>query len=148
MISIRFRLRTLLFAMAALSIMVASLSQIGMADGQFEFVDSELQQDAQGRWQGKISWQFCTDQAPDRPPAILVCSVSDLQLSANGHRQLLANQPGDVNTVRYRSMELGPLKKQDPFKYHLTRHLGVRENQIVGYVWFDGWLEVVINGKL
>ncbi len=142
----RFKLRSLLVVIAVAAIGLALVVQTGMSNAQFEFIENDLAVDSQGLIHGKIRWSFTGDQPSDDTPIQYVCSVKNLKLNPGDLDRLLQRSAGETNDVRYRSMALGPLKKQDPFKYYINNQLGIDADFIVGYVWFDGWVEVVING--
>lgn len=53
----------------------------------------------------------------------------------------------DEFVIHYRHRDLGPLKKENKYVLFMTRELGIRKDEIVGFVQLDGWAEVVIRGK-
>lgn len=144
---IRFKLRSLLIVVAVVAISFGVLTRVGTSNAQFEFIENSLVVDDQQRISGKIRWSYRDEIRNETKAWQFICSVKNLKLNPENYRRLLAYQPGDQTNVNYRYLGFGPFKKQDPFTYYVSKKLGIDEESIVGYAWFDGWTEVVINGR-
>ncbi len=129
------------------SILIAALSQIGMTQAQFEFVENDLAIDSRGLANGRILWSFQDRHIRRSEPWQFVCSIKNLQLDPAALAKLNSLKPGDRRTLRYRDVEIGGLKKQDPFAKYIRSELGISADHVIGYAWFDGWTEVVISGR-
>ena len=144
----RFILRTLLILISLLACAVAFATQYGTADAHFEIIENALVADDNGRLNGKIRWDFRDEFSQETKALQFICSVNDLKLDPESSSHLLAKGPGDQTRVRYRHHPLWPIKKEDPFEEYISHDLGIDPECIVGYVWFDGWAEVIISGQL
>ena len=139
--SIRFNLKWMLFVVALTGIAMASVTQIGMGVAEFEVWENNLRLNEDGLVEGELQLGYEGDEylGTTWPYACRLTNVS--------RPGLLDLKPGSKTRVRYRMTALGPLKKQDPCAYYLTRSLGISQSSIVGYVTFKGGTEVVINGR-
>lgn len=145
---IRFRIRTLFIALTVVCLLVAAITQAGMTDARFQFLDSKLAHNVDGTVNGQIRWNFFESEldSSQTPMREFVCHVNGVKLSDATVKHLRTLRPGTLAKVRYRDRTIGPLKKQDPFGRYIHNELRIDSNKVVGYAWYDGWTEVVISG--
>ena len=139
--NLRFNLKWMLTAVAAAGVALALVTQIGMGVAEFEVWENNLSLNEDGLIEGELRLGYEGDEyrGTTWPYA---CRLTNIN-----HRGLLDLKPGSKTRVRYRMNALGPLKKQEPCAFFLTRRLGINQSEIVGYVTFKGGTEVVINGR-
>jgi hypothetical protein len=137
----RFNLQWMLIAVALAGVALALVTQIGMGIAEFEVWENNLSLNDDGLVEGELRLGYEGDEyyGTTWPYDCRITNVS--------RRSLLDLKPGIKTRVRYRISALGPLKKQEPCAYFLTRSLGINQSDIVGYVTFKGGTEVVINGR-
>ena len=130
----------MLIAVAIAAVGLALVTQVGMAIADFEICENNLILNEDGFVEGELRLGYEGDEyyGTSWPYECRMTNVS--------RRELLDLKPGSKIRVRYRMTALGPLKKQEPCAFFLTRSLGIRQSDIVGYVTFKGGTEVVING--
>ena len=49
--------------------------------------------------------------------------------------------------MRYRQRDLGPITKENRYVVFMVNELGIRKEEIVGFVVMNGWAEVHVRGK-
>ena len=137
----RFNLKWMLIAVALAGGAMALVTQIGMGVAEFVVWENNLSLNVDGLVEGELRLGYEGDEyyGTTWPYECRITNIS--------HRGLLDLEPGSKTRVRYRMTALGPLKKQEPCAYFLTRSLGIHQSDIVGYVTFKGGTEVVINGR-
>jgi hypothetical protein len=138
---LRFNLKWMMVVVAFAGAAMALVTQIGMDVAEFEVRENNLSLNDDGLVEGELSLGYESDEFHGASWPF-ECKMTNISLTS-----LLDLKPGSKTKVRYRVSDLGPLKKQEPCAYFLTRHLGINQSDIVGYVTFKGATELVINGK-
>ena len=138
---LRFNLKWMLVFVALVGVAMAMVTQFGMGVAEFEVWENDLRLNDDGLVEGGLRLGYEGDEyyGTTWPYQCRMTNVSQ--------RELLDLKLGQKTKVRYRINSLGPLKKQEPCSYFLTRSLGLNRSDIVGFVTFKGATEVVINGQ-
>ena len=62
-------------------------------------------------------------------------------------RRLEDLKAGDEFFVQYRHRDFGPIEKENRYVIFMVRELGIKKDEIVGFVQMDGWAEVHVRGN-
>jgi hypothetical protein len=141
----RFGLRWLLILVALVAGVMWLATQLGMVTAYFEIKENSLQ--LQGDTvAGELRYRFARQRSDDVPETyFFVCSIANLSKP-----ELLDLQPGDKIKLRYRSYNIGPFKKQNPYEMFLIDKLGIRREYLKGWAYLEGiqgdWVQVAVNG--
>jgi hypothetical protein len=138
---LRFNLKVLILVLSLCSLALAFVSQAGVRVAKFELVENNLRLNSDGFVQGKMRFHCTTNEYPDSD-WVFECNVVNLSQS-----EILGFKPGVSKKLRYRSVAMGPLGKQDPYALFVTRGLGIQQSSIVGFVTYQTGAEVMINGR-
>jgi hypothetical protein len=119
--------------------LLAAVTQIGMAECEFVVKENNLIINEDGMVEGKLRLGYLGKEYDSQWP--YECSMSRVDCPS-----LINVRPDSVTSIRYRAKALGPFKKQEPCAIFLRR-LGVKPDEIDGYVFLKYGTDVVINGR-
>lgn len=136
-----FSINRLLLWVAFAGIVFAVWTQVGFEGAEFQISENELQLNEDYLVAGEL-WGYMGEELPSKNQWAFVCEIRNAERTA-----LLNLKAGKKNRIRFRSKPIWPLKKQDAFRVYLTKTLGFRSNQIIGFVRTNKGTKVVIDGS-
>lgn len=130
----------MLLAVALAGLGLALFTQIGMGSAEFEVWENDLILNDSGLVEGELLLGYEGDEYSGTTWPV-ECKISQVDRPS-----LLDLKPKSKYRITYRVTTFWPLEKQEPCALFLTRCLGIKKVDIVGYVTFKHGTEVVING--
>lgn len=137
---VRFNLKWLLALVTVIGAIFAIATQVGMGTAEFEVWANELELNERGLVKGRLCCGYSGTESDSAAPWPF-----DIEINNVEETDLTRIKPGKKIEVRYRMIELGPLKKQDPFQMYLRR-IGVDTNDVVGHVVTETGTKVIVDG--
>ena len=138
----RFSLKWLLIIVAVSAGLMWAATQLGMVTAHFEIKKNKLRREGNSVV-GQLEYRYSRPQPNMAPETIyFVCSITNLP-----QPDLLDLKEGDKWKLRFRLYDVGPFKKQNVSEMFLTDKLGFDQDDIQGYVEYENYVQVVINGS-
>ena len=138
----RLGLRTVLFLVAGLAVLLGVYVQWGRAEATFEVWENDLQLDAEGRISGILTCGYRGPGTGEDQAWPLVFEIHRVPRCA-----ALELQPGRQRRIAFRYQPWWPLQAEDPFAFFVRRELGIPADRIVGHVVTDEETQIVIQGR-
>ncbi len=137
-----FSLRTL-FVLMLLAVIGSLLVQRSITDrAHFKILETDLDVDG-GYLSGSISFRCSRFNQYDN----IEYADTVLRIEHLADTRTMDLEAGDEFSLRYRYLDFGPIKKENRYVLFMVRELGIRKDEIVGFVQLDGWAEVLVRGK-
>ena len=137
-----FSLKSLLIMMVAVAAGCWMLDRYLSDRARFEILETNIQVEGE-HLSGSLS--FRCNRFNER--GNIEYSDTVLWLERITDSQIESLQVGDEFKVRYRQRDLGPITKENRYVVFMVNELGIRKEEIVGFVVMNGWAEVHVRGK-
>ncbi len=139
---IKFNLKWLLVVLALCATVAWWFSKAGMTVAHVIVVNNQLHRNEQGTIDGQLQCQLVEATDYSFKYADFVCEVYHVD-----HDRLLELKKDDRARIEYRQKPVWPLTElDDPYRIFLNQHLGIPNEEILGSVRREDWMEIVIRG--
>lgn len=137
----RFNLNRMLIVIAVLGFLLAVGTQFGRGTAQFKVIENKLVSSSNDLVNGRLVCSYVGTESQTETPWPI-----EIEIQRHPNLDLVKIKTGQTIDVRYRMIELGPLKKQDAFEIFLNR-LGVKSNEVMGHVITGEHTKVIVMGQ-
>jgi len=140
--NVQFSLRGLLIAMVVAAA-VCWLADRYISDrAHFKILETDLRLEGE-HVAGAISFRCSRWNDNDN----IEYSNTVLYVKEIANTEMLKVEVDDQFNIRYRARDFGPIANQNPYVLFMIRELGIKKEEIIGFVQLDGWAEVHVRGK-
>ena len=139
---ITFNLKWLLLITTLCAVAAWWFARAGVTVAHVIVVHNQLERNDQGTIDGHLQCQLVEATDYSFNYSDFLCVVYHVD-----HEHLLSLKKDDQTRIEYRRQALWPFMEQgDPYRIFLNRHLKIPDNEILGAVRREDWMEIIIRG--
>ena len=139
---IKFNLKWLLLLLTLCAIVTWWFSKAGMTVAHVIVINNQLHRNEQGTIDGHLQCQLVEATDYSFSYADFLCVMYHVD-----HDRLLGLKKDDRARIEYRRQPVWPLTELgDPYRVFLNQHLGIPNEEILGAVRREEWMEIIVRG--